>query len=158
MAVFTVRPATVADARPMAELFAAVAEERTGIATEPPVDVDARTAQFTASLAASMVAVAGDQVIGLVHVEASRHGFGELAMLVAREWRGRGVGSALIQAAIAWSRDQGLHKLALEVFAHNAAGIALYRKCGFIEEGRHVKHYRRANGDLWDSLIMGLPL
>ena len=157
-AVFTVRPATVTDARPMAELFAAVAEERTGIATEPPVDVDARTAQFTVSVASSMVAVAGDQVIGMIHVEVSRHGFGEFGMLVDREWRSRGVGSALIQAAVGWARDQGLHKLSLEVFTHNAAAIALYRKCGFVDEGHRVKHYRRANGELWDSLVMGLPL
>ena len=155
---FTVRPASVADARPMAELFAAVAEERSGIASEPPVDVDARTVQFTASIASSIVAVAGDQVVGLIHVEASRHGFGEFGMLVDREWRGRGVGSALIQAAIGWARDQGLHKLCLEVFPQNEAAIALYRKCGFVEEGHRVKHYRRANGELWDSLIMGLPL
>ena len=158
MSQFTVRPASVADARPMAELFAAVAEERSGIATEPPVDVDARTVQFTASVGESMVAVAGDRVIGMIHVEASRHGFGEFGMLVDRGWRGRGVGSALIQAAITWARDHGLHKLSLEVFAHNAAGIALYRKCGFVEEGHRVKHYRRANGELWDALVMGLPL
>ena len=158
MSQFTVRPASVADARPMAELFAAVAEERSGIASEPPVDVDARTVQFTASVTESMVAVAGDRVIGMIHVEASRHGFGEFGMLVDREWRGRGVGSALIQAAIAWARDQGLHKLCLEVFTQNTAAIALYRKCGFVEEGHRVKHYRRANGELWDSLVMGLPL
>jgi RimJ/RimL family protein N-acetyltransferase len=88
----------------------------------------------------------------------SRHGFGEFGMLVDREWRGRGVGSALLQAAIDWAREQGLHKLCLEVFAHNTAAIALYRKCGFVEEGRRVKHFRRANGELWDSLVMGLPL
>ena len=158
MSQFTVRPAAVADARPMAELFAAVAEERTGIATEPPVDVDARTVQFTASIAESIVAAADGQIVGMIHVEASRHGFGEFGMLVDREWRGRGVGSALIEAAIDWARDRGLHKLSLEVFEHNTAGIALYRKCGFTEEGRRVKHYRRANGELWDSLIMGLPL
>ena len=158
MPQFTVRPARVADARPMAELFATVAEERSGIASEPPVDVDARTVQFTASVVSSIVAVAGDQIIGLIHVEASRHGFGEFGMLVDREWRGRGVGSALIQAAIGWARDQGLHKLCLEVFPQNAAAIALYRKCGFVEEGHRVKHYRRADGELWDSLIMGLPL
>ena len=158
MSHFTVRPATVADARPMAELFAAVAEERSGIATEPPVDVDARTVQFIASVASSMVAVAGDQVIGMIHVEVSRHGFGEFGMLVDREWRSRGVGSALIRAAIGWARDQGLHKLSLEVFTQNTAAIALYRKCGFVDEGRRVKHYRRANGELWDSLVMGLPL
>ena len=51
MAQFTVRPASAGDARAMAELFAAAAEERTGIATEPPVDVEARTAQFTSTIA-----------------------------------------------------------------------------------------------------------
>jgi RimJ/RimL family protein N-acetyltransferase len=155
---FTVRPATVGDARGMAELFAAVAEERTGIASEPPVDVDQRTEQFTASVAESIVAVADGQVVAMIHTNVSRHGFGEFGMLVDREWRGRGVGSALIQATIDWAREQGLHKLSLEVFVHNTAAIALYRKCGFVEEGHRVRHYRRANGELWDSLVMGLPL
>ena len=107
---FTVRPASVADARPMAELFAAVAEERSGIASEPPVDVEQRTAQFTASIAESIVAVADGQVVGMIHTDVRRYGVGELGMLVDCDWRGRGVGSALIQATIAWARDQGLHK------------------------------------------------
>jgi RimJ/RimL family protein N-acetyltransferase len=158
MAQFTVRPAAAADARPAAELFAAVAEERTGIGTEPPVDVAERTARFAAGLGSSIVAVGDDQVVGMIHIEVSRHGFGELGMLVDRDWRGRGIGSALLQAAIDWARDHGLHKLSLEVFPHNAAAIALYRKSGFVEEGHRVKHYRRANGELWDALVMGLPL
>jgi RimJ/RimL family protein N-acetyltransferase len=158
VAQLTIRPASAADARAMAELFAAVAEERTGIATEPPVDVEARTAQFTSSIASSIVAVADGQVIGMIHTTVSRHGFGEFGMLVDREWRGRGVGSALLQATVDWAREQGLHKLCLEVFAHNTAAIALYLKCGFVEEGHRVKHYRRANGELWDSIIMGLRL
>jgi len=158
VAQFTVRPATVGDARAMAELFAAVAEERNGIASEPPVDLAERTTRFAATIAGSLVAVDDDQVIGMIHVEVSRHGFGEIGMLVDREWRGRGVGSALIQAAIDWARGHGLHKLSLEVFAHNTAAIALYRKCGFVEEGYRVKHYRRVSGELWDSLVMGLPL
>ena len=152
---FVVRPASAGDARAMAEIFAEVAQERDGIATEPPVDIDQRAEQFTRSVAGSVVAVAGDRVIGMIHVEASRHGFGEFGMLVVRDWRGRGVGSALVQAAIDWARGQGLHKLSLEVFAHNAAGIAMYRKCGFVEEGRRVKQYRRASGELWDAIVMG---
>jgi ribosomal protein S18 acetylase RimI-like enzyme len=72
--------------------------------------------------------------------------------------RGRGVGSALLAAAIQWARERGLHELSLDVFAHNASAIALYRKFGFVEEGRRVKHYRRASGDLWDTLVMGLLL
>jgi ribosomal protein S18 acetylase RimI-like enzyme len=158
VAPFTVRPAQASDTRAMAELFAAVAAERTGIATEPPVDVGERAAQFARTLAGSVVAVAGGQVIGLLHVEASRHGFGDVGMLVDRGWRGRGVGSALVQAAIAAAREAGLHKLSLEVFAHNTAAIALYRRCGFVPEGRRVGQYRRASGELWDTIVMGLAL
>jgi RimJ/RimL family protein N-acetyltransferase len=155
-APFQIRAARDDDRLPLAVLFAAVAEERDGIATEPPVDVEARAASWT--LDGTLVAVAGDEVVGSLHVDASRHGFGEIGMAVAREWRGRGVGSALLAAAIEWARERGLHKLSLGVFAHNAAAIALYRKFGFVEEGRLVKHYRRASGELWDALEMGLLL
>jgi ribosomal protein S18 acetylase RimI-like enzyme len=155
---FEVRRAGAEDARGLAELFAAVAEERDGIATEPPVDVDARTTQFAASIDGTIVAVAAGEFVGSLHVDGSRFGVGELGMAVARPWRGRGVGSALLTAAIEKARAEGLHKLSLEVFPHNEAAIALYRKFGFLEEGRRVKHYRRANGELWDSIVMGLHL
>ena len=158
MARFEVRAASADDAQAMAELFAAVAAERDGIASEPPVDIGERAAVFAQSAAGTVVAVAGDQVIGMLHVEASRHGFGEFGMLVDRDWRGRGVGAALVQAAIGLAREQGLHKLSLEVFVHNTAGIALYRKCGFVEEGRRVRQYRRASGELWDTIVMGRAL
>ena len=158
MALFEIRPARAGDARPIAELFASVAGERDGIATEPPVDIGERAVLFSRTADTSIVAVADMQVIGMLHIEVSRHGFGDLAMLVDRGWRGRGVGSALMVTAIGWAREQGLHKLCLEVFAHNAAAIALYRKCGFAEEGRRVRQYRRASGELWDSIVMGLAL
>jgi ribosomal protein S18 acetylase RimI-like enzyme len=136
--------------------FAAVAEERDGIATEPPFDVEARAASWIVD--GSLVAVADGEIVGSLHVLASRFGFGEMGMAVAREWRGRGVGTALMEAAIEWARERGLHKLSLSVFPHNAAAIALYRKFGFVEEGRRVKHFRRSSGELWDAIEMGLLL
>ena len=54
--------------------------------------------------------------------------------------------------------DRGVHKLSLSVWPHNAAAIALYRKYGFAEEGRRVKHIRRQSGELWDIVEMGLLL
>jgi RimJ/RimL family protein N-acetyltransferase len=151
-----IRPAIEDDRLPIAIMFAAVAEERDGIATEPPVDIEARAASWT--IDGTLVAVADGEIVGSLHIEPSRHGFGEFGMAVAREWRGRGVGSALLAAAIEWARERGLHKLSLGVFAHNAAAIALYRKFGFVEEGRRVKQYRRASGELWDAVDMGLLL
>jgi RimJ/RimL family protein N-acetyltransferase len=151
-----VRPAEDADRLPLAEIFAAVAAEGDGIATEPPVDVEARAASWI--LDGTLVAVVAAEIVGSLHVDASRFGSGEIGMAVVPEWRGRGVGSALLRAAIRWSRDHGLHKLSLGVFPHNTAGIALYRKFGFAEEGRRVKHVRRASGEIWDVIEMGLLL
>ena len=155
-APFLIRPAREDDRLPLAVQFAAVAEERDGIASEPPVDVEARAASW--EIDSTLLAEAGGEILGSIHVGVSRFGYGEIGMQVAREWRGRGVGSALLAAAIERAREQGLHKLSLEVFAHNTAGIALYRKFGFVEEGRRVAHYRRESGELWDSIVMGLPL
>jgi RimJ/RimL family protein N-acetyltransferase len=151
-----IRPARDDDRLPLARLYAAVAEERVWIGGEPPVDVEKRASSF--ALDGGFVAEEDGEPVGLIFVLRSHHGFGEIGMLVARDRRGRGVGTALMEAAIAWAREQGLHKLSLDVFAHNEAAIALYRKLGFVEEGRRVKHYRRASGELWDAIEMGLLL
>ena len=145
------------DRLPMAETFAEVAAERDAIGTEPPVDVEARAERWT--LEGTFVALLDGRLVGGLHVDAVRyHGYGEIGMHLARDARGRGIGSALMEAAIAWARDQGLHKLSLSVWPHNAAAIALYEKYGFVQEGRRVKQYRRKSGELWDTSDMGLLL
>jgi ribosomal protein S18 acetylase RimI-like enzyme len=153
---FRVRAAIDADRVPLALVFASAVDERDGIVTEPPVDIDARAAGWT--IPWTYVAVADDEVVGSVHLEPRRFGVGEVAMAVAKPWRGQGVGSALLAVAIEPARDEGLHKVSLSVFAHNDPAIALYRTFGFVEEGRRVKHYRRASGELWDSIEIGLLL
>ena len=155
-AIYTVRVAEDRDRVPLATLFAVVAEEGDGIAAEPPVDVERRAASF--DLAATIVAEAGDGIIGGIWMIGPFFGSGEIGMLVAHDWRGKGVGSALLAASIDWARDHGLHKLSLSVFPHNAAAIAVYRKFGFEDEGLRRKHIRRSNGELWDLLDMGLLL
>ena len=153
---FAIRPAREDDRGQLARLFAAVAEERDGIAAEPPVDIARRASAF--ELDATIVATVGADVIGGIWIDGPFFGFGEIGMLVARDRRGRGVGSALVAAAVEWARERGLHKLSLGVFPHNDAAIALYRKPGFEVEGLRRKHIRRASGELWDSIVMGLLL
>jgi len=151
----TIRPAREDDRLRLYEIFSAAAEEHDGIATEAPVPED-QVAGW--NLDGTLVALAGDEVVGQIHVEASPHGFGDLGMVIAKDYRGRGVGSALMVAAIDAARERGLHKIILEVFPHNEAGIALYRKFGFVEEGRRVRQYRRQSGEQWDAIQMGLLL
>jgi GNAT superfamily N-acetyltransferase len=137
-----VRPAVNDDRRSLALLFAAVAEERAGIAAEPPIDVEERAANW--HLDGTLVALEGGEVVGELRAEPSSFGFGEIGMMVAADWRGCGVGTALVAAAIEWARARGLHKLTLSVFPQNDAAIALYRKFGFVEEwAPHSTHPTR---------------
>jgi len=152
----SIRPAEDGDRHSLALLFAAVAEERDGIAAEPPIDVEELAAN--GKIDTTLVAIIDGNLVGEIHVQPSWMGFGEIGMMVAAGWRGRGVGTALVAAVIEWARDYGLHKLALSVFPHNQAAIALYRKTGFVEEGRLRRHIRRADGQLWDLIEMGLLL
>lgn len=151
-----VRPAGEGDRRALALLFAAVAEERDGIAAEPPIDVERRAASWL--LDGTLVALTNGELVGELRVEETSFGYGEIGMMVALDWRGRGVGTALVAAAIDWARTRGLHKLTLSVFPHNNAAMALYLRFGFVEEGRRRKQIRRASGELWDLIEMGLLL
>ena len=158
MTVVVVRPARRNEAQRLAEILAELAEERDSIASEPPIDLNEKARAFAASIDGTIVAVADDELVGSLHIEPSRFGVGEIGMGIRRPWRGRGVGSLLMTAAVEKARADGLHKLSLEVFPHNAPAIALYRKFGFVDEGLRVKHYRRASGELWDALVMGRSL
>ena len=71
---------------------------------------------------------------------------------------GRGIGSALLAEAIDQAGKAGAHKIALQVWPHNSAAIALYERFGFQREGYLTRHYRRRSGELWDAVIMGLRL
>lgn len=152
-----VRPAEDADRRALAELFAAVAEERDGIAAEPPVDVEARAASW--QLEGTLVAVAGGEIVGSLFVHRTSFGFGELGMMVAPGWRGRGVGTALVAASIDWGARGGAAQAVAQRLPPQRGGARPVPEVrGFVEEGRRVKHMRRASGELWDLIEMGLLL
>jgi GNAT superfamily N-acetyltransferase len=59
-------------------------------------------------------------------------------MWVAPEVRRRGVGSQLVEATLAWARQQGLEEVLLKVTDSNAEAAALYASLGFAPTGRSV--------------------
>jgi RimJ/RimL family protein N-acetyltransferase len=158
-----VRPAGRDDVHQLLDLLEAVAGEGRWIGTEAPVDRVARRRQIIETVegsdrAARFVAEAGGALVGNLWIDLRTYGVADLGMLVARAWRGRGVGSALMEAGIAWAREAGSHKLALQLWPHNHAALALYRKFGFVQEGLLRRHYPRRSGELWDAVVMGLVL
>jgi len=69
---------------------------------------------------------------------------GEIANLaVAPEGWGRGIGRALLDAALAEATQRGIESVYLEVRDSNARARRLYQSRGFEEVGRRSKYYRR---------------
>jgi [ribosomal protein S18]-alanine N-acetyltransferase len=153
-----VRPATEADIEALLALFEGVAEERIYIGTEPGFDRERYRKGWLEAIGDPsqllLVAVDGDRVVGNLAVwERTRHG-ASLGMMVCHTHRRRGVGRALLDRATAWGRAADVSALALRVFPHNAAAIALYQSAGFIEIERRERDVPRQGGEVWDTILM----
>jgi ribosomal protein S18 acetylase RimI-like enzyme len=81
----------------------------------------------------------------------------EIGMGLMKEYRGKGIGRALLEKLISAAPDRGLEKLELVVLADNESAIQLYKSVGFKEEGR-ILNYRKLNGVYTDAINMGLLL
>jgi len=95
---------------------------------------------------ASFVAEADGAIVGFA--VASRAG--ELAELesvaVSQSARRNGIGNALCQQVMDWSRH-GASELELEVRASSDGALALYRSLGFVEQARRREYYRNPTED-----------
>lgn len=75
-------------------------------------------------------------------------------LVIAREHRQKGVGSALVRAAADWSKQEGLSRLLAEVQTKNYPAIRFYQKLGFVFCGFNDHHY--ANQDIAVFFVLGL--
>lgn len=106
-----------------------------------------------------LVAAAGDRVVGNLGIHtftqiARRRHAGMIGMAVHDEWQGRGVGSALMGAAVDLAdRWLNLTRLELEVFVDNERGIRLYERFGFEREGT-LRNYAFRDGVYVDAYVM----
>ena len=77
----------------------------------------------------------------------------DISVYVERQWRGKGVGRALLARLIELGREHGFHKLVLSAFPFNPGGMALYERMGF----RTVGIYREQgllDGQWVDTIVM----
>jgi RimJ/RimL family protein N-acetyltransferase len=156
-----IRPARPRDARAFLSAYASVAAERRFIQTERVTSsTRAYRRRFRRSWdqhGAHLLAVDGDAVVGSLSIRrddqpATRH-VATLGMFVVASHRGRGVGTALMTEAMRWAREHRLERIELTVYPHNAAALALYRRFGFVEEGRLVRHAKKSYG-YEDEILM----
>lgn len=116
--------------------------------TNPPSDI------------ITLVALVDGELVGNLglHLNSNRprrHHVGGIGMGVRDDMQGKGVGAALMQAAVDLAdKWLNLERLELEVYTDNAPAIRLYEKFGFVIEGTMRRHAFR-DGQYVDSHVMG---
>ncbi|MCB1608674.1 MAG: GNAT family N-acetyltransferase [Xanthomonadales bacterium] len=124
----------------------------------PPAALWEQRLQQPAPGVYSLVAESAGEVVGqlslIVNQRPRRRHCAELGMGVAARARRDGVGTRLLSAALELC-DQWLQvsRVEITVYVDNPAGIALYRKLGFVEEGR-ARAYAFRDGQYCDVLMM----
>lgn len=82
---------------------------------------------------------------------------GTFGIAVHGDWRGRGVGTALITSLLDWGASHPtIEKVCLGVFAGNVRARKLYRSLGFVKEGRSPKHFKLGPGEYSDDITMSV--
>ncbi|WMJ22537.1 N-acetyltransferase family protein [Paludicola sp. MB14-C6] len=105
------------------------------------------------------VALDEEQVIGfaLLSPTSARpafRGVAELSVYIHNNYKGKGVGSMLINHIIEQSEQNGIWTLYSSIMSDNEPSIALHKKCGFREIGYREKIAQDCNGVWRDTIIM----
>jgi L-amino acid N-acyltransferase YncA len=124
-----------------------------------PKVIDAWMRSLDAGELASLVAREGDAMVGCTAIVVdelswSKH-VGELRVLVAPDWRGRGLGRTLIQECFAQALELGLKKLVAQMTVDQRAAIALFEELGFRAEALLGRHVADRDGTLHDLALLG---
>jgi ribosomal protein S18 acetylase RimI-like enzyme len=90
-------------------------------------------------------------------IESTNHVLEIKGLTVDAGHRRRGVGRALMHAAIEMAREAGARKLILRVLGHNADARSLYAACGFEVEGV-LREFFYLDGRYVDDVLMALQL
>ncbi|MBI3858785.1 MAG: GNAT family N-acetyltransferase [Thaumarchaeota archaeon] len=105
----------------------------------------------------SVAAFAGGKMVG--NCDVTRRRFkdvrhtGTLGIVILSEYRGVGLGEAMIRRALSEAKSLGVWLVELDVFSTNRRARALYRKMGFRKSGAVPMKIKR-NGVFTDSVNM----
>lgn len=112
------------------------------------IEIELRSA-ISISLVCESTTIAGFLFASFIHDESEIRN-----VVVAADQRRRGVGSALMNALIAATRERGGIRVLLDVNCENQPALAMYRRFGFQIISQKKRYYRSSD----DALVMSLAL
>jgi L-amino acid N-acyltransferase YncA len=159
----TLRPVVEGDAATMLAFTTALPQHdllflRRDITTEDNVHAwieDATAGRYQTVLALHESSIIGYSTVASEGITWTRH-VAELRILVAPEWRGRGLGRLLTEQAFAAARQSGFKKMIAQMTTDQGGAIRAFRRLGFEREAVLRNQVIDRDGGLHDLQIMSL--
>jgi len=111
---------------------------------------------------AILIAWVQNEIVGCVTFRAGKwqkvKHTGEFGLTVSKKNWGLGIGTLIIEALLNWAQETKIiRKINLRVRSDNDRAIAVYKKLGFIEEGKITREFF-IDGEFFDNVLFGLTL
>jgi RimJ/RimL family protein N-acetyltransferase len=164
----TIRPAQTDDSCAIIDTVRSNANERSYVLMEHYGKDDASERDYISHLDNTMnlliVATAGSEVVGcLAALQADGGRRSEtthllhLGLHLREAFRGFGIGTHLLDYAVAWAVEKGFKKLEANIFTTNKNSLVMFKKAGFAEEGVR-KNRIQVGRELINEVLMGKVL
>lgn len=161
--LFRLRPATSDDESSILANIQSVCDERVYLYTDEFILTDQWQRLMASPVDESagyllLLAEAGKNVIGHLRLFPSWYGakgrhVGDLGLTIVKEWRERGIGTAMINYALQWAGRAGFRKLTASLMATNRRGLNLFSKFDFVEEARRPQQLE-IDGQYVDEVML----
>lgn len=110
----------------------------------------------------SLLALDGDKVVGSTAIVRDLRGWSphvaELRLLIAEEYRGKGLGRILLNHSFTDAIDAGAEKLLARMTPDQRGAIALFEEMGFRGEAMLRDHVKDHDGAVHDLAILSLDV
>lgn len=108
-----------------------------------------------------IVAVVNDRIVGdcTLHFRAGpgRH-LADVRIFLSKEFRKRGLGTAMLRSAIEIAKKLGLQQLVAEVVADQVKVITAFKELGFEQRAMYPNYFMMPDGETHDVVVLILPM
>lgn len=110
----------------------------------------------------SIIAEISGKIVGITSITGGKpkriQHIGELGITILKKYWSQGIGHAFMKTLIEWANKSGvIRKIYLKVRVDNKHAIKLYKKFGFVKEGK-ISRLLLIDEKFYDAYLMGLNI